>query len=87
MIPDAFAAREDYADLKMPLVIISGDKDRLVDIDDQSARLHEAVAQSTFRRLRGVGHMVHHTAPGAVVAAIDEAAAAGHEKEVLLRAA
>lgn len=87
MIPDAFAARGDYGDLKMPLVIVSGDKDRLVDIDDQSARLHEAVAQSTFRRVRGVGHMLHQTAPGAVMAAIDEAAAAGHEKEVLPRAA
>ena len=59
MIPDAFATRGDYADLKMPLVIISGDQDRLVDIEDQSARLHEAVAQRTFRRVRGAGHMVH----------------------------
>jgi pimeloyl-ACP methyl ester carboxylesterase len=48
MIPDAFATRGDYADLKMPLVIISGDQDRLVDIEDQSARLHEAVAQSSL---------------------------------------
>jgi pimeloyl-ACP methyl ester carboxylesterase len=71
----------------MPLVIISGDKDRLVDIDEQSARPHEAVAQSTFRRVRGAGHMVHQTALGAVMAAIDEAAAAGHEKEALPRAA
>jgi pimeloyl-ACP methyl ester carboxylesterase len=87
MIPDAFAARGGYAELKMPLVIISGDQDRLVDIEDQSGRLHQAVAQSTFRRVRGVGHMVHQTAPGAVMAAIDEAAAAGREKEGLPRAA
>jgi pimeloyl-ACP methyl ester carboxylesterase len=87
MIPDAFAARRDYADLKMPLVIISGDQDRLVDIDDQSARLHEVIAQSTFRRVRGAGHMVHQTALSAVMAAIDEAAPGGHEKEVLPRAA
>jgi pimeloyl-ACP methyl ester carboxylesterase len=87
IIPDAFVARGEYADLKMPLVIISGDQDRMVEIEDQSARLHEAVAQSTFRRVRGVGHMVHQTAPGAVMAAIDEAAAAGREKEVLPRAA
>jgi pimeloyl-ACP methyl ester carboxylesterase len=77
MIPDAFTAGRDYADLKMPLVIISGDDDRLVDIEDQSARLHEAVAQSTFRRVRGAGHMVHQTSPTAVMSAIDEAAAAG----------
>ena len=40
--------------------------------------------------LRGVSHMVHQTAPAAVMSAIDEAAAAGREPqrgEVLPRAA
>jgi pimeloyl-ACP methyl ester carboxylesterase len=62
----------------MPLVIISGEDDRLIDID-QSARLHEEVAHSTFHRVRGAGHMVHQTAPAAVMATIDEAAAAGRQ--------
>ena len=90
MIPDAFSMRGDYAGLKMPLVIIAGNNDRLIDIDDQSARLHDDVTQSTFHRLRGVGHMVHQTAPAAVMSAINEAAAAGrepHGDEVLPRAA
>jgi pimeloyl-ACP methyl ester carboxylesterase len=90
MIPDAFAMRGSYAGLKMPLVIIAGDDDRLIDIDDQSARLHDDVTQSTFRRVRGAGHMVHQTAPAAVMAAIDEAAGATHHPqsiEVLARAA
>jgi hypothetical protein len=46
-----------------------------------------ASAQSTFRRVRGASHMVHETAPGAVMAAIDDAAAAGRETEALARAA
>jgi pimeloyl-ACP methyl ester carboxylesterase len=75
MIPNAFSMRGDYASLKMPLVIISGDEDRLIDIDDQSAHLHAEVAGSTLHRVRGAGHMVHQTAPAAVMAAIDEAAA------------
>jgi pimeloyl-ACP methyl ester carboxylesterase len=75
MIPNAFSMRGEYASLKMPLVIISGNEDQLVDIDDQSARLHTEVAGSTLRRVRGAGHMVHQTAPAAVMAAIDEAAA------------
>jgi pimeloyl-ACP methyl ester carboxylesterase len=75
MIPDAIGMRGGYVDLKMPLVIISGTDDRLVDIDDQSARLHAEVPQSTLHRVRGAGHMVHQTAPAAVMAAIDEAAA------------
>ena len=90
MIRDAFAMRGSYAGLKMPLVIIAGDDDRLIDIDDQSGRLHEDVTQSTFRRVRGPGHMVHQTAPAAVMAAIDEAAGASHHAqpvEVLPRAA
>jgi len=79
MIPDAFAMRGEYTSLKMPLVIIAGDDDRLIDTDDQSARLHEDVTHSTFRRVRGAGHMVHQTAPAAVMAAIDEAAEASRQ--------
>jgi pimeloyl-ACP methyl ester carboxylesterase len=86
MIPNAIAMQGDYADLKMPVVIISGDDDRLIDID-QSARLHEEVAQSSFHRVRGAGHMVHQTAPAAMMAAIDEAAAAARQAEGLPRAA
>jgi pimeloyl-ACP methyl ester carboxylesterase len=74
MIPGAFALRKDYARLKMPVVIIAGEEDRLIDIDKQSARLHHEVTQSTLRRVPGVGHMVHQTATDMVMAAIDEAA-------------
>ena len=71
MIPDAFALRSRYADLKMPVVIIAGEEDRLIDIDKQSARLHRDTAQSALHRVPGAGHMVHQTA-----IAIDEAAGA-----------
>lgn len=74
MIPDAYAASGRYGDLDLPVVIIAGEEDRLVDIDDQSGRLHEDVPGSTFHRVPGVGHMVHQSAPEAVMAAIDEAA-------------
>jgi hypothetical protein len=30
MIPDAFHFRDEYANLKMPVVIVAGDEDRLV---------------------------------------------------------
>ncbi|WP_247512569.1 alpha/beta hydrolase [Bradyrhizobium sp. 157] len=74
MIPDAFHFREEYANLKMPVVIVAGDGDRLVDIDAQSTRLHRDVAQSSFHRLPGTGHMIHHTATGVVMSAIEEVA-------------
>src|SRR5829696_1700262 len=75
MIPGAFALREGYGDLRMPVVIIAGEDDRLIDIDRQSARLHRDVAQSTFHSVEATGHMVHQTATKRVMVAIDEAAA------------
>ena len=74
MIPDAFRQRVSYAELKMPVVIVAGAEDRLIDPDAQSARLHQDVPHSSFDRVAGAGHMVHQTAMAAVMAAIDKAA-------------
>jgi pimeloyl-ACP methyl ester carboxylesterase len=74
MIPDAFHYRDEYTNLKMPVVIVAGDGDRLVDIDAQSTRLHRDVPQSKFHRVPGTGHMIHQTATGVVMSAINEVA-------------
>jgi pimeloyl-ACP methyl ester carboxylesterase len=74
MIPDALHFQNQYADLKMPVVIIAGEQDRLVDIDRQSARLHSEIPQSTFHRIPENGHMIHQTATNQVMAAITEVA-------------
>jgi pimeloyl-ACP methyl ester carboxylesterase len=76
MIPTALAASGEYGNLKMPVIIIAGVEDRLIDTDGQSGRLHEEVRHSRMHRVPGSGHMVHQTATSAVMAAIDEAAAA-----------
>jgi len=76
MIPDAFVLRNHYADLKMPVVIIAGEKDKLIDIDTQSARLHSDVSQSTFHRIAEHGHMIQQTATDQVMSAISEVASA-----------
>jgi pimeloyl-ACP methyl ester carboxylesterase len=73
MIPSAFAQLGEYASLKMPVVIIAGEQDRLIDIDEQSARLHREVKESKFRSVTNAGHMVHQTATGRIMSAIDEA--------------
>ena len=77
MIPDAVALSGDYAQLKMPVVIIAGEEDRLINIDEQSARLHGEIRQSTFRHIPGAGHMVHQTATNSVMSAIDDVAKDG----------
>ena len=74
MIPDAFHFDDKYADLKMPVVIIAGEDDRLIDIK-QSARLHSDVPQSRFHRVAGNGHMIQQTATDQVMSAIREVAA------------
>lgn len=72
MIPDAFRLRNQYADLNMPVGIIAGEQDRLIDIDTQSARLHFDVPQGRFERVAGNGHMIHQTATDQVMSAIRE---------------
>jgi pimeloyl-ACP methyl ester carboxylesterase len=73
MIPDAYGMSERYGELTMPVVIIAGELDRLIDTDRQSGQLHRDVGQSTFHSVPRAGHMVHQTATGAVMDAIDEA--------------
>jgi len=80
MIPGAVALHKNYAGLTMPVIIIAGEEDRLVDIDKQSARLHREVTQSTLHRVPGVGHMVHQSATDMVMAAIDETAGTSLER-------
>lgn len=84
MIPDAFALQADYAQLRMPVVIIAGEEDRLIDIEHQSAGLHRELPQSTFYRISGAGHMVHQTATQSVLSAINQAAAASNARPSLV---
>ena len=79
MIPDAFMLRHQYADLKMPVVIIAGEQDKLIDIDTQSARLHADIIQSSFHRIAGNGHMIQQTATNQVMSAIREVAGRSSE--------
>ena len=81
MIPDAFAARAKYPDLAMPVVIVAGERDRLIDTDRQSRQLHREIGHSTFRAVPAAGHMVHQTAMLEVKAAIDEAAEAAAARQ------
>jgi len=76
MIPAAFASSKAYGELDMPTIILAGDDDRLIDINEQSVRLHGEVKQSKLHRIAGAGHMIQQSATPDLMAAIDEAAAA-----------
>jgi pimeloyl-ACP methyl ester carboxylesterase len=79
MIPDAFKLRVQYANLKMPVVIIAGEEDKLIDVDTQSARLHSDVPQSSFHKFAENGHMIQQTATDKVMSAIREASGVSAE--------
>src|SRR5262249_20973778 len=59
-----------YGELNLPVRLIAGSDDRIVDTAEHSARLHQELATSTFSVVPGCGHMVHHAAPEEVVEAI-----------------
>ncbi|MFG1398388.1 alpha/beta fold hydrolase [Roseixanthobacter pseudopolyaromaticivorans] len=80
MIPAAYGVTGRYAALKMPVAIVAGEGDRIVDIDDQSGRLHDHIPGSTFKRIAGGGHMVHQTATREVMSAIEDVARVSHER-------
>lgn len=60
-----------YPNVSVPVHLIAGSDDRIVDTELHSARLHQELGNSTFHRVPGRGHMVHHAAPEKVVSAID----------------
>jgi len=60
-----------YRNVSVPVHLIAGSDDRIVDTELHSARLHRELGNSTFHCVAGRGHMVHHAAPDKVIAAID----------------
>src|SRR5215204_6714521 len=60
-----------YSRLRVPLAIITGNADAIVDARDHSVRLHRQVAGSTLTILPGLGHMIHYSARGQIGRAVD----------------
>jgi pimeloyl-ACP methyl ester carboxylesterase len=85
MMPGASNLRRQYDRLRMPVVIIAGVGDKVVEAD-QAAELHREIGQSTLRLLPETGHMVHQVATAEVMAAIDSIAGQ-HDGRILPRVA
>ncbi|TNC10495.1 alpha/beta hydrolase [Methylobacterium terricola] len=60
-----------YASLRLPVAILSGDADAVVDPTEQSCRLHREVAGSTLTLLPGQGHMIHYSAKARILRAVE----------------
>ena len=74
MTPSVMELEQHYGELTLPVVIVTGGDDQVVDVSRQSERLHQEIPGSEFIRVPGAGHMVHHLAPDQVMAAIDRTA-------------
>lgn len=61
-----------YSEVRVPVVIVAGTEDRIVDPHAHSARLHDQIADSRLHLWPDTGHMVHHTRAAEVIDAIDE---------------
>jgi pimeloyl-ACP methyl ester carboxylesterase len=70
MIPAAASLAKRAASLSVPLTVIAGGSDQVVDPEAQSARLAGEVEGSELLLVGGAGHMVHHTAAERVSKAI-----------------
>lgn len=66
-------ARPNYKDVRVPVVIVAGTDDRIVDPVGHSCRLHRDIPESRLHLWLDTGHMVHHTRADEVVDAIAEA--------------
>jgi pimeloyl-ACP methyl ester carboxylesterase len=73
MVPSAASMAPHYGELTIPVQIISGEGDRIVDHESQSERLASQLPSAKLTTLRGVGHMAHHTASDRVLHAIRQA--------------
>jgi pimeloyl-ACP methyl ester carboxylesterase len=78
MIPGAAALMGRYGELgPLPVSIIAGAEDKIVDVESHSVRLHQTIPGSTLQVVPGLGHMVHHGAPDLIVRAIEAMSAPG----------
>lgn len=71
MIPSALMLKKHYPELSMPVSIIAGSGDRVVDPGDNSGRLHGDVLHSTLHLKPGAGHMVHYADPRMIARAVE----------------
>jgi pimeloyl-ACP methyl ester carboxylesterase len=75
MIPAAMQMQGRYGELSMPVSIVVGAEDRLINAASQSIRLRSDVPGSNLSVVPGLGHMVHHGALADVMNAVDRVAA------------
>jgi len=74
MMPAARQLSARYGELTLPVTLLVGEEDQVVDFEAQTVRLSHELAHSELHLLPGLGHMGHHFAQDQVVAAVKKSA-------------
>ena len=69
--PAAKAISARHNELRLPVAIVAGTEDLIVDMETNSGRLHRELTQSELHVLSDTGHMAHYSAQDLIVSAID----------------
>ncbi|MES0006003.1 alpha/beta hydrolase [Mesorhizobium sp. M0062] len=77
MLAASLLGKANYRDIAVPTGIMAGSGDRLFDAQRDARRLHVEVGGSLLEVVPGAGHMVHQSAPQAVVGMV-HTIAGGH---------
>lgn len=67
----AATMQNGYVNLRMPVTIIAGEEDKVVNVDRHAVRLREEIPHSTLQLVPRAGHMVHHAVPDQIAEAIE----------------
>lgn len=70
MVPAAARLAKRYGELTLPVALVAGVGDKLIDPEKNSARLHNELADSGLSMPEGAGHMLHYNKVEEIVAAI-----------------
>ena len=62
---------ERYSEIRLPVVIVTGDSDLLVNPENNAHRLHQTISGSELIRLPSTGHQIPQTRPASVSDAIE----------------
>lgn len=83
MVPAARRLSPRYGEVRVPVTILTGDADNVLDPVVHAIRLHRSIPHSSLTVVPEAGHMLHHVAPAEVMAAIQRS---WHEADVQRRA-
>ena len=60
-----------YGSLRLPVFVVAGRDDRVVDVHRHSERLADEIPSSVLHLVSDAGHMVHYIAPNEIADAIE----------------